>query len=283
MHIIYFPPGGWEGRPGRPHAGKRGPPFPGIYHWLAVAGGLLLLFGDIAAPKLPIHVTLSYPNKFRGWNNFFDLLLMLYLGWIGVSSQLLKKELTQQPHMSVAAHFPVCGSPIATSISVLCLLQKPIAEAAIHAPKNPLLSLSTCPSTFSLRENAFLLEQICAPCGGFPGLSTVSACPAPPRASSVSLSIHTCKHLLSPRQALFSHLPASGSKASPHGPWLPGVEAAPQASRASRPRGWQLCQLRLHLRATQSKPASRQLRELGSAAFLVTQKSISSWYQTCSI
>lgn len=171
MHIIYFPPGGWEGRPGRPHTGKRGPPFPGIYHWLAVAGGLLLLFGDIAAPKLPIHVTLSYPNKFRGWNNFFDLLLMLYLGWIGVSSQLLKKELTQQPHMSVAAHFPVCGSPIATSISVLCLLQKPIAEAAIHAPKNPLLSLSTCPSTFSLRENAFLLEQICAPCGGFPGLS----------------------------------------------------------------------------------------------------------------
>lgn len=208
MHIIYFPPGGWEGRPGRPHAGKRGPPFPGIYHWLAVAGGLLLLFGDIAAPKLPIHVTLSYPNKFRGWTNFFDLLLMLYLGWIGVSSQLLKKELTQQPHMSVAAHFPVCGSPIATSISVLCLLQKPIAEAAIHTPKNPLLSLSTCPSTFSLRENAFLLEQICAPCGGFPGLSTVSACPAPPRASSVSLSIHTCKHLLSPRQALFSHLPA---------------------------------------------------------------------------
>lgn len=282
MHIIYFPPGGWEGRPGRPHTGKRGPPFPGIYHWLAVAGGLLLLFGDIAAPKLPIHVTLSYPNKFRGWNNFFDLLLMLYLGWIGVSSQPLKKELTQQPHMSVAAHFPVC-SPIATSISVLCLLQKPIAEAAIHAPKNPLLSLSTCPSTFSLRENVFLLEQICAPCGGFPGLSTVSACPAPPRASSVSLSIHTCKHLLSPRQALFSHLPASGSKASPHGPWLPGVEAAPQASRASRPRGWQLCQLRLHLRATQSKPASRQLRELGSAAFLVTQKSISSWYQTCSI
>lgn len=66
MHIIYFPHGGWEGRPRRSCTRKRGPPLPGIYHLLAVAQGLLLFFGDIAAPKLPIHVSLSYPNKVRG-------------------------------------------------------------------------------------------------------------------------------------------------------------------------------------------------------------------------
>ena len=79
IHILYFPRGGREGRPRRQCTRKKNLPLPGIYHWLAVAGGLLFFFDDIAAPKLLIHVSLSNPNKFHVYNNFFGLLLRLYL------------------------------------------------------------------------------------------------------------------------------------------------------------------------------------------------------------
>lgn len=51
--------------PGGSAPEKKNLPLPGIYHWLAVAGGLLFFFNDIAAPKLLIHVSLSNPNKFH--------------------------------------------------------------------------------------------------------------------------------------------------------------------------------------------------------------------------
>lgn len=132
---------------------------------------------------------------------------MLYLRWTGVSSQPTRKSWHNSPACQWQLTSRYALRLLHQFLSCVCFksLLRKLSFTPLRTRSSPYLPVQALSAS---RENAFQVEQVCFPSGGFPGLSTVRACPAPPRASSVSLQHpHVQTPAFSETSAIFS--PAS--------------------------------------------------------------------------